>query len=271
MNKFIFIIIISLFEGCVSIPSPAIRQQTIDTIAVQHNLKVQIVKGTNFSLYSLADTSHCKNQNMRVYIEGDGLAWITARKLSDNPTPINPLGAKLMALDPSSCKIYLARPCQYTNENKCSSQYWNKQRFSLEVIENYMQILNKLKSEYKISSFALIGYSGGAAIATLSASLRSDVIKLITIAGNIDTDKWIALHNISPLEGSINPANYSSTLKFIPQTHLIGSKDTIIPPVIFDSYKKHFSSDINIKSIICEKCTHSDGWIEEWTKYLKQQ
>lgn len=266
-----FTITLIFFGGCMSVPTPHIRQQTLDTIALENHLTSKTIQTSLFSLYTLSDTSNCTNKEMRVYIEGDGLAWVTTSRLSDNPTPINPLAAKLMTLDSSKCKVYLARPCQYTKDNKCTERYWSNRRFSSEVIESYDDALNRLKNEHQISSFTLIGYSGGGAIAALSAARRSDVKELISVAGNLDTDKWIELHRISALEGSLNPANFSSKLKSISQTHLIGAKDTVIPQAVFQSYKKNFPNDAKIKSIVCEKCTHNDGWIQEWKEFLKQR
>lgn len=265
-----YLFFILLLGGCTNVPTPAERRVMLDTLVRENHLQPQIFQTTLFSLYSLSDTRHCENRAMRVYIEGDGFAWVTRSRLSNDPTPINPLSAKLMTLDPSECKVYLARPCQYTQGSHCDSKYWSSHRFSPEVIQSYDQALDYLRQEYKIESFTLIGYSGGGAVAALSAAGREDVKELITIAGNIDTDAWVNHHGLSPLEGSLNPAVAGGRLSLIPQTHLIGSKDTIIPPNIFESYRHHFTNPDKIKSVVCKECTHNEGWVIMWERFLKK-
>ncbi|MBV5320304.1 MAG: alpha/beta hydrolase [Sulfuricurvum sp.] len=207
---------------------------------------------------------------MRVYIEGDGFAWKTRSKLSDNPTPINPLAAKLMAADPTRCKVYIARPCQYTNDSKCHSEYWGSRRFSREIIDSYQDALNQIKKSNGIEQFDIIGYSGGGAIAVLSAEGRHDVRHIITVAGNLDTDGWVAYHALSPLEGSLNPADKADAVSNIPQTHFVGGKDTVVPIDMFQSYSKRVSKPNRLRNVICEECTHSDGWIERWREWIVQ-
>lgn len=247
-----------------TVPTPHERQATLETIAFQYHLQTQTLQTTLFSLYSLRDTRQCENKEMRVYVEGDGLAWKTRSQLSDNPTPINPLSAKLMSIDSSQCKVYLARPCQYTNDTQCDEKYWSSHRFSPEVIQSYVEALDQLKKTYDIDSFTLIGYSGGGAVATLSAAARSDVKELISVAGNLDTEKWVQIHAISPLEGSFNPAIFASKLEHIPQMHYIGKEDTIVPKEVFFSYLNHFKNTDMIHYRLIEDATHTQGWEKVW-------
>ncbi len=62
--------------------------------------------------------------------------------------------------------------------------------------------IDKLKQKYNSEKLQLIGYSGGGAVVTLVASQRSDVISLVTIAGNLDHQTWTKHHKVSPLTGS---------------------------------------------------------------------
>lgn len=197
---------------------------------------------------------------MRVYIEGDGFAWATHSRLSEDPTPINPFTAGVMASDPSRCKVYIARPCQYVGTDGCDSTYWSDKRFAGEVIESYNDALDQIKNRYRNDSFFLIGYSGGGAVAALSAAYRDDVRRLVTIAGNLDTEAWVKHHAISPLIGSLNPADFASKLESIPQLHLIGSDDTIMPKEIFLSYQRRFKNPETIRYKIIPQASHSGGW-----------
>jgi hypothetical protein len=264
-TAFPFAFILLLFQGCSHIPTPVERYNTLNTLANEQNLSIETLHTTHFDLTSIV-TNRCEARSMRVYIEGDGLAWMTRSRLSDNPTPINPLAAKLMLQDKSECKAYIARPCQYQQSKECHERYWSSARFSDEVIQSYDEALDALKKQYSISSFTLIGYSGGGAVAGLEASRRDDVKMLITIAGNLDTQKWTSLHNITSLHESLNPADFSPSLSDIDQLHVIGAKDTVIPQEIFQSYKSHFKDAKNIKSIICDECTHNNGWEKVWAE-----
>lgn len=254
--------------GCAAVPTPLERQKTLETLSSEHNLTSTTLHTTPFSLYSLSDTRRCEDREMRVYIEGDGFAWRTRSQLSNDPTPINPLAAKLMSIDPSHCKVYLARPCQYTQESQCSSQYWSNRRFSPEVIQSYSEALDQIKKSYGIKTFTLIGYSGGGAVAALSTAKRNDVKQLISIAGNLDIEAWINYHHLSSLDGSLNPADESKKLSEIDQLHLIGRRDAIIPIDVYQSYAHHFMNRDRLHSKECAECTHNTGWIEEWKEIL---
>lgn len=264
--SFSLAIILILLGGCGTVPTPQERQKTLNALAADENLSISIIHTTHFSLSSIV-SSQCENKVMRVYIEGDGLSWITSSRLSDNPTPINPLAAKLMKIDPSGCKAYLARPCQYTNDTQCNQEYWSNRRFSPEVIESYTQALDTLKKHYDINTFTLIGYSGGGAVAALSAAMRNDVTLLITVAGNLDTDKWVQIHDIATLSGSLNPADFTSRLEHISQIHLIGKQDTVIPKEVFISYRNRFKNKELIQYYEVN-ATHHDGLEKEYQIFL---
>jgi hypothetical protein len=44
-------------------------------------------------------------------------------------------------------------------------------------------------------------------VASLVAARRHDVVRLVTVAGNLDHLAWTTLHGVSPLTGSLNPAD----------------------------------------------------------------
>jgi hypothetical protein len=257
-----------LLTGCTTIPSLQERMQTLSTLSSQHDLSSETIETRHFRLYSINDLSECNNKDMRIYIEGDGFAWVTRTRISDDPTPINPLTAKLMVQDTSKCKVYLARPCQYVGVDRCDSDYWSEKRFADKVVQSYNEAFDRLKKKYGNSTFTLFGYSGGGAIALLSAADRNDVRRLVTIAGNLDTDAWVEYHRLSPLVGSLNPSQMGSKLESIPQIHFIGAEDRIIPEAMFKSYRKQLPDPRNVKSVLCEECTHNKGWSEKWENYL---
>ena len=266
MNKITLLTFAFVFflVGCSHIPTPKERKQTITSLINNSSYTTKTFQSNDFNIFGIISTQNsCENKTIHIYIEGDGLAWITRSRVSDDPTPTNPLGLKLMLKDPNTCKIYLARPCQYIDSNKCEKKYWSSARFHKKVIDSYNEVLNTIKTLYQNDTFELVGYSGGGAVATLLSAQRDDISRLVTIAGNLDTEKWTKIHNISPLYDSLNPADFTKELEKIPQLHLIGGKDTIIPFSIFNSYKSKFQNNENIHYKIYDDYTHSKGWIEE--------
>ena len=269
-KSILYITLIFIFMGCSrDIPTPTKRLHVAQDIANVNNLQSQVIKTSTFDIFSYQKLLTCK-EVMSVYIEGDGFAWVTSSIISDNPTPINPMSLKLMAQDDSTCKVYLARPCQYTNDSTCKEKYWTSHRFSQEIIKSYIEVLDKLKKEYKLSSFELYGYSGGGAVAALLSAKRKDVTKLVTIAGNLDVEYWTKKHYLTPLKGSLNPADYADVLESIKQYHFIGQDDGIIDESIYKSYASKFKNKDNLRYKIIENNTHSKGWEKSWKKLLKE-
>lgn len=270
MHKFLLVpfIFIIFITGCSrNIPTLEQRNSNLDDIIKDQNYKKQTIGTKYFDIFTVQDTnSQCKNIN--AYIEGDGLSWITRSIRSDDPTPLNPVALKLMKQDESDCKIYLARPCQYVHGKSCEVKYWTSHRFNSKVIKSYDELLSKLKEKYKNDTFTLIGYSGGAAIASLSASKRDDISTLVTVAGNLNVKLWTDMKNFSPLYGSLDPIDFTQNLQDIKQYHLIGTKDRVIPQEILFSYMGKFSKKENIKYKQIE-ATHSCCYEEEFKKLIK--
>lgn len=257
MKLFFLIILFLLFNGCTNkIFTPEQRLKIL--LNIDSNLKADYIKTEFFTLYSLQKISKpCKDIN--IYIEGDGLAWLTRSKISDNPTPINPVALKLMKQDDSSCKIYLARPCQYISSSLCKKRYWTSARFHSKIIQSYQIALNKIKKKYKNTTFKLIGFSGGGAVALLTAAKRNDINQIVTIAGNLNHDIWTQIHNNTPLTDSLNPIDYINNVKNIDQVHLIGTYDKIIPKEVALSYAEIFPYNHKIKLIDIDS-NHTCCW-----------
>lgn len=214
-----------------------------------------------------------KTKAARIYIEGDGRAWLSRNTPSRDPTPPTPTALNLAKQDNSGkTVIYLARPCQYTglaSEGRCPSKYWRSARFSEDVIAAYMQALDQLKATRGIVTFELVGYSGGAAVAAILASRRADVKSLMTVAGNIDTDTHSRLHNVSLLAQSINPVTIAPQLSRLPQVHFIGAQDTNVPKQISDSFTSRLNNTNCTKQIIVPDVTHNNGWENNWPRLLQ--
>ncbi|NCB12030.1 MAG: alpha/beta hydrolase [Erysipelotrichia bacterium] len=268
--KYLLLFLISLFFiSCSSnIPTPKERKETALILAKQNNFQQVNIETSSFLIFSLQKKDiSCQNKNLHVYIEGDGLSWINRKTISSDPTPINSTILKIINEDENECKIYLARPCQYINSNICEKKYWTSHRFSPEVLKSFDESLNILKNRYKNKDFTLIGHSGGGAIVALLSAQRDDIKRFITIAGNLDIEKWTTFHNISKLTGSLNPADFTKSLENIEQYHLIGNNDKIITKDIFLSYYSKFNNKDKISFNYVDE-SHNCCWEKPYKKLI---
>lgn len=209
-------------------------------------------------------------KTLRIYIEGDGFAWLTRHRPSNNPTPIDPIGLKLAAIDAYNV-AYLARPCQYFEKlpSYCETSYWTDAQFSREVIDEMNKAVDQLKSLAKAERVELIGYSGGGTVAALIAAHRSDVAKLVTVAANLDHQAWSKYHKLSELNKSLNPPDFRKELLGVPQIHFIGEKDQVVPIDIYQSFRKDFAASKAMDFRVVPGMEHHCCWDKEWPRLLK--
>ena len=233
-----------------------------DSVTNMPGFKKVLVKGGDFwiTTYQKIEAS---NQPYVFYIEGDGAAFKGKYKVSSNPTPRNQMFTNLVKLDKRPNVIYVARPCQYTPMDlnpQCKIPYWTSKRMSEGVVQSMNDVINSINKNQK---FHLIGYSGGGGIAVLVAARNSMVKDIITLGGNLDHIAFTTLHNVTPMIGSLNPIDYTEQVKDIPQLHVSGGKDTIIPPFIADKFVQKSASTC-VKQKIYEKRGHSARWTTLW-------
>ena len=98
--------------GLVRDTAPALedRHAAAARIAQTADLEPSVLALSPFAIQSYRRGA---GEDVTIYIEGDGFAWVSRRQPSTNPTPVNPLALRLAATDPSPAVAYLARPCQY--------------------------------------------------------------------------------------------------------------------------------------------------------------
>lgn len=256
-----------LLSSCAGVLSPQQRHTTAVQLASSHQWRARQITTSQFDLVSYHAQQYAKQKLLTVYIEGDGLAWRTRTIISNDPTPINPVGLRLALKHPQGNVVYLARPCQYTggiNARNCNKHDWTNGRFSEEVIASTNEALNTLKTEFEAKQLQLIGYSGGAAVAALLAARRDDVVTLITVAGNLDHRAWTAHHHLSPLSNSLNPADYREQLTDIEQIHFVGANDRVIPPFLAEQFVAGEFPQHKAKLIIISDMDHYCCWGERW-------
>lgn len=210
------------------------------------------------------------NAPVRVYIEGDGLAWITSTQPSADPTPTHAIGLSLAALDPSPNVVYLARPCQFSllQSPQCTTADWTGKRFSEALVQVMDKALNVVMHGAPQQNIELVGYSGGAAMAVLLAARRSDVASLRTVAGNLDDEAVNRYHHVSAMPESLNPMAFATKIRDLPQRHFYGGRDTIIPAFIATSFaQQQHGSCAHLTAV--PEANHQDGWEANWIDLLK--
>ena len=202
---------------------------------------------------------------LTVFVEGDGNAWSSRSRPSPDPTPKNPLALKLALLGDGNARIaYMARPCQFEARAwpGCTPNLWTHERYGPESLAAMSGALDVIKGEGE--QVLIVGYSGGGVMAALLAATRDDVVGFITVAANLDTQAWTELHRVSPLEGSLVPLAYGECLAKIPQVHLVGGRDDIVPPRITDSYLRKVAISGQMHRITQAEFDHHCCWVREW-------
>ena len=171
--------------------------------------------------------------SVHIYIEGDGLAWQSRRRFSLDPTPVQAIGLRLAAADPSRATIlYLGRPCQYgfPPTSDCRPIFWTAARYGEAVVDALDRRIDEWVARHgDPRRLTLIGYSGGGVVAALLAARRDDVRLLVTIAAPLDLAEWTRSTRTSPLVGSLSPMDQIETLRNLEQHHFVGRRDRRVP------------------------------------------
>lgn len=250
---------------------PMLRKESAQRIAMPVFMIPRILPAEPFTLQAY-ERVHDKFAPVTLYIEGDGIPYATADQTNFFATPTDPVALRMAAQDDGTNVIYVARPCQYkqkyNDKKECPERYTTTHRYAPEVIDAYSRALDNIKGYYNISEFNLVGYDGGAAIATILAAKREDVLSLRTVAGNLDTKIASNHNNVTLLTGSLNPVDFAPQLTNKPQRHYLGKLDRIMPPVVYSSYAQALGDSPCNAVTLVDNADHENGWTEQW-KTLK--
>ncbi len=259
--------------GLSACDKPYVRDEVAKRVAMPAFMVKREVPVAPFNI-TVWERMHVKNAPATIYIEGDGLNWLTPRDKSMDPTPPNPVALHLAAHDNASNVGYIARPCQFTkltDKNKpCDNAYWTNKRYAPEVVDTISKVLDDMKAQYGIDGFNLVGYSGGGAVAAILAAKRDDVLSLRTVAGNLDHEVHSAYHEVTPLTGSLNAVDFVGNLRDVPQHHYIGGQDDVVPPAILHSYLQALGETNCVSYTFIQESAHDEGWVEKWPELLKK-
>jgi len=271
-NKPSLALAIFFINACTSIPPVTDRINSANRAAKSAGFEKVIVSTNQYELITYQKVLKKQDRTLAIYIEGDGSAWKSGSRASDNPTPNNPVALSLAIQDARSAVVYLARPCQFIDlpSRGCLESAWTNARFSQSVINSTNEAIESLKSQYQAKELILIGYSGGGAVATLITAQRNDVKTLVTVAGNLDTDAWVKTFGLEPLTGSANPADRAKQLSNIKQIHFIGTNDQVIPKSVTQSYLNKLTIPNQSQVIEIKDYGHVCCWQQGWNNLMSR-
>jgi pimeloyl-ACP methyl ester carboxylesterase len=262
-------ILICILCGLLACTGITGRSDIAENIAHQSGFTKKLVNTGQFILTTYSKSSGKNAEILNIYIEGDGYAFQRKNRISSDPTPKTPVALELAVRDPNASVLYIARPCQYLTRdllNECDPKYWSTHRYAEEVITAINDVINQNMFSYKKTG--LVGYSGGGSIAVLLAARRQDIAWLVTIGANLDLGFWTTLHDVTPLSGSLNPAYYAASIQKLPQLHLIGEKDKIVPASVSRAYLDKVVDKENIRFKTISGFDHQCCWADIWPQPL---
>ncbi len=258
-----------LFLFLVCFCSCAQSTKSVVDEAKREGFKEMCFHTKQFTLFGLLRIG--RGDTLHVYVEGDGHAWETSQRPSNDPTPRNPVGLRLAVADCTGASVlYLARPFQFVkghDEHRCTSRYWTSARLSEEVISSLNEAVSEAKHRAGASHVALFGFSGGGGAVVLIAARRGDVAFLATVAGLLDIDSWVARMRVSPLSESLNPLNVAQSIRLIPQLHLCSRDDLIVPLDVARGFCTALGRPDCL--FVAKGIAHGGAWEDIWPSFLQ--
>ncbi len=285
---FIFIMLPSLvvvsLSGCFARYSIDARNQTFNEVVRRSaDLQTETIQTSYFKHRIVYRITSPGKKHLVVYIEGDGFAWDGKYQASDDPTPLDPVAARMMQQDGRANVLYIARPCQYTrsSDQRCEEKYWTSHRYSKQVIASIDEAIDLFinKQGLDVNALTLIGYSGGGTVAMLLATQPTSPIRptrtvrpvrmVVTVASNIDHRAWTRYHQVTPLHGSEELTGRAERLRSIPQLHLSGSEDKIVPTTLTEQFIRDMGLGGIARLQVRQGFDHECCWADEWKKILR--
>lgn len=204
---------------------------------------------------------------LHVYLDGDGTPWLGPGRPALDPSPDDPLVLRLMAADQGPA-LYLGRPCYagLAATPGCHPWYWTHGRYSEPVIASMAAVLEAVVAEREVARLVLIGYSGGGALAMLLAQRFPQTSAVVTLAGNLDPDRWAEHHGYTPLRGSLNPSRLEPLAAGVHQIHFVGAEDRVVPPELI---AEALRGQQNARLRVIPGLSHTCCWEPLWPELLR--
>lgn len=257
--RVLLLLIVLVLGGCAS---PA---QNFNQYAARLGFDRQLITGVGFQhVVYLKQGLAPVGSILHVYLDGDGTPWLGRNLAASDPTPHELLMLDLMAKDPVS-SVYLGRPCYLglSSSVLCTPRLWTSARYSRKVVDSMTAALNNISGAY--SGLVLIGYSGGGTLAMLMAQNLRKTEAVITVAANLDTERWAALHHQPALSESLNPAKREALPSAIRQMHFAGAEDSNVPPQLIQTA---IAQQKQARFTVYKGQDHACCWREVWPEIL---
>lgn len=259
-------------SGCQSKFDIKQRKTVFSQVVGTKRAEARLIRAHSFPLQTVLLRAPSSTHEAIVYIEGDGLSWLTPYQVSADPTPTFPVALDLIspALT-AQHQIYLARPCQYVSDHRCNKWVWTGAVYGQLQKEALSSALSIYKAELKIRQFHLVGYSGGGVLAMLLAAERDDIGSVMTVASNIDVDSWVQFVGISRLPESFNPRHNTKRLCGKHYHFVWGAEDTVVPFASQKSFAELLAQCAHVNISVIPKYRHDSDWSHIVTKLLVER
>jgi len=233
MQQCMALLLLSFLGGCLNVHTDRAYDKAYELTRMAR-WSPAYIETSHFTLKSyLSPQRQTKNLPLVIYIEGDGSGWINKNRIAPDPTPQEPFMLSVATQDTTFDSVYIARPCQYVlKEQKgfnCQYALWTDGRFNDVVITDINEAIDWALRQKGHRNVILVGGSGGATVALLVAARRNDVIGIVSLAGLLNHGNWTRYHRITPLGQSLDTTAIYSKIAAIPQIHIMGQEDEIIP------------------------------------------
>lgn len=211
---------------------------------------------------------------LHVFIEGDGDITGRDHLPAFDPTPAVSVAASLAKDVPANHSVlYLARPGQYASREELaglSAKWWTSHRYAEPVVEAISRAIQQMLTRSGCAKMGVYGHSGGGALAVLAAPSLGESLRLLgTVASPLDTHLWTQKYYGGSLAFSLNPLMAAESLRGLPQLHLSGAKDALVPTPVLDSFLARLAPLPDyIERIVVPGAGHQGPWLMPWRKAL---
>lgn len=250
------LILVLLLGGCATQPSQ------IPRVADHFKLQPQQVSTPLFD-HQVYRNAGPPGPYLHVYIPGDGVPWMYRIFITKDPTPTYSLVVHMLGIDPTA-GLFLGRPCYHglSASRNCHSDLWTFERFSENVVSSMVTALTTLLDQQPETKVILFGVSGGGTLATLMAPRLPQVVAVVTVVGNLNTELWTDEHHFLPLRGSLNPMDLPSFPAHVRQIHIVGGLDKNVTPAVTQSYVSKHGGEVWEYPDYNHNCCWLDSWPE---------
>jgi len=254
---------IILVQACAISP-----RDRISALAEDFDLYELELESAQYRHLVLRNFTDVQSGELHVYLEGDGRPWFLRYFRSSDPTPRHPMMLSLLAKDALPA-LYLGRPCynEKIRSENCNTTHWTSGRYSTQIVDSMAAVLAGEIERFNVEKVTLFGHSGGGTLSLLLAEKVPQVRRVVTLAGNIDTDAWIEHHGYSRLYTSLNPAKRAPLSTQIEQIHFVAAKDVNIPPSLASAW---IQNQPNSYGVLLRNFTHGCCWVEIWNDVLAE-